>query len=205
MLSPSAHIQGVSSIFFVITQTPSHSFSVFISSPSELSAYPLMTQVIFYPRTMNYEFIYFLSCNKTCNFLLKNDTLWAWRVSALTRCLPQMSSLTGDYNVRSTHPISFICSVSFSGRHISSPHQLRNSREAAGEEEEGVLGTLIKSKPSSTAHEAVSSSLDPLLTPHMMEWMVLGEVCELVCVCVCSFGGGWVKVIRWAYTNVTSL
>lgn len=86
--------------------------------------------------------------------------------------------------MRSAHPISFVCSVSFSGRHIFSSHQLGNRRETAGEKEEVGVGSLIKSVVSYTAHEAVSSSLDPLLTPHMMECLVLGEVCVCVNVCV---------------------
>lgn len=94
--------------------------------------------------------------------------------------------------MRSTHPISFVCSVSFSRRHISSPHQLGNRREAAGEKEEVGVGDLIKSTVSYTAHGAVSSSLDPLLTPHMMECLVLGEV--YVCVCVGVYSDGrWLR------------
>ncbi len=94
--------------------------------------------------------------------------------------------------MRSTHPISFVCSVSFSRRHISSPHQLGNRSEAAGEKEEVGVGDLIKSMVSYTAHEAVSSSLDPPLTPHMMECLVLGEVC--VCLCVCMYiDGRWFR------------
>jgi len=51
---------------------------------------------------------------------------------------------------------------------------------------EGGRGMSSKNWTSYTAQEAVSSSLDPLLTPHMMEWwLVLREVCVHVSVCVC--------------------
>lgn len=77
----------------------------------------------------------------------RQTILCAWSVSTLALGLHQESCFMGDYKVRSTHPISFVCSVSFSRRHISSPHQPGNRREAAGEKEEvGGLGIWSKAR-----------------------------------------------------------
>lgn len=62
------------------------------------------------------------------------------------------------------------------------PHQLGDGREAAGEREcvcvRGGVGGLIKSPASRAAHEAVSSALDPFLTPRILRRrMRVGEVC----------------------------
>lgn len=87
--------------------------------------------------------------------------------------------------MRSTHPISFVCCVSFSGRRIFSPYQLRNRSETAGGKDEVGDVDLIKGVVSYITHEAVSSSLDPPLTLHVMECLVSEQSC--VCVCVCMY------------------
>ena len=183
MLLPSAHIQGGSSIFFVIT----HPLLLCLHLlPSELSPYPLINQVIHF--IQNHElWISFLATKHSSPHAERRY----FSSNTVLACIRSQIS-PGDYKVRSTHPISFVCSVSFSGRHISSPHQLGNRREAVGEEEEGggsgsdqkhgvLYGTwscfIISWSSSDTSYDGVVGSG--------------GGVCMCVYACVQWLLDGW--------------
>lgn len=177
--SPSESIQE-SSIFL----TTSHFFSVFISSP--LSPHPihqLIRRLIPSPNHKSWMSI-FLSFATIYACFLKLNTLgdahfFMHGVYLLQHCACIESLMDYKCEVKTPDLICLYCFIF--KEHTFSPHQLGNGKDAAGEKESrwGV-GDQIKSTPSYMAHEAVSSSFDPPLTPHIRECCMWGEVCLCV-------------------------
>lgn len=197
-LSPSALVQGPS-IFFVIMHWLNPIFLCSHLLPSELSPYPLINQVIhFIPGSWIMNFFPNLFCNKTrifffFFFFLAERQNSVCIESIYCRLHPNSSQVmekgvrvVWGYKVRSTHPISFVCSVSFSGRHISSPRQRGNKREAAGEIEEVGEGGPGRS-------DQKHSVLNSTWSCFIISWSSSDTSCDgvfgsggNVCVCVCA-------------------
>lgn len=163
--SPSEGIQE-SSIFLAT----SHFFSVFISSP--LSPHPihqLIRRLIPSPNHKSWMSI-FLSFSTIYACFLKLNTLvdahfFMHGVHLLQHCACIESLVDYKSEVKTPNLICLYCFIF--KEHTFSSRQLGNGKDAAGEKESrwGV-GDQIKSTASYMAHETVSSSFDPPLTPH---------------------------------------
>ena len=132
---------------------------------------------------MNYEFLSFLSCNKTRSFFPHARSACMENIYFNTTPASEVKFHGGlQSEVNAPNLICLFCFI-FREAHFPPTHQLGNKRERKRRWGWGV-GIRSKNTASYTAHEAVSSSLDPVLTPRMMEWLLLGEVC--VCVSMYS-------------------
>lgn len=158
-----------------------------ITSPFEFSSYSLIIQVIF----LSHDLQLYTSSETYWSAPHPTETRrqavpCSWTVQ--THHFHQKAYFIGDYKVRSTQPVSFGYSVLFPGRRIFlSASAEKYKRSEKGEWGCGGWGSH-QSPASYTAHEAISSSLDPPLTSHVMECLV-----SRGCVCLCTITAGWLR------------